>query len=80
MCDPITTAAPADGLLDAAGLLAALFPDKKARPSVKWLTRLRDARKIPFIKIGAKTFYDAELVRAAMQAKFGFTPRETFKL
>lgn len=65
------------GLLDAAGLLAALFPDEASRPSVFWLTRLRDKRKIPFIKIGVKTFYDVAQVRAAMQNNFGFQPRPT---
>jgi hypothetical protein len=55
-------------LVDGEGLLEALF-DEKSRPSISWLGTLRAARKIPFIKLGRKVFYDVEQVRAAIQAR-----------
>ena len=55
-------------LVDAPGLLAALF-EEKSRPSLKWLRRLTKARAIPAIRVGRLIFYDLDIVRAKLVAK-----------
>ena len=57
-----------NALVDAAGLLAALFPES-CRPSRRWLDRQKAARRIPFIKVGGLVFYNPSQVRASFEAK-----------
>ena len=40
------------GLVDDTGLLEALFPDERSRPSERWLRKMRTKRLIPCVKIG----------------------------
>jgi hypothetical protein len=61
------TAPPIGGaLVDIEGLLKALFPDEKARPSVRAALKLRDAGAFPYVRFGRRVFYDAEQVRWAL--------------
>jgi hypothetical protein len=57
-----------DQLVDAAGLLAALFPES-CRPSRRWLDRQKAARRIPFVKLGGLVFYNPVQVRATLAEK-----------
>jgi hypothetical protein len=64
------TAPPIGGaLVDIEGLLKALFPDEKARPSVRAALKLRDAGAFPYVRFGRRVFYDAEQVRWALSRK-----------
>ncbi len=58
--------APA-GLVDAQGLLRALWPDESSRPSLRWLREMTARRKIPQIKLGRLSFFEPERVRAALR-------------
>lgn len=55
----------AEKLVDAHGLLAALF-DERSRPSLRWLRQMQAQRKIPYVKIGHLVRFDVEKVRAAL--------------
>lgn len=57
---------PEAQLLDAAGLLKALFPET-ARPTIRWLRLRQKLREIPFVKIGHLVFFDPRKVRAALE-------------
>jgi hypothetical protein len=52
-----------EGLLNAPQLLEAVWPDKKSRPSLRFLRNLQAARAIPFVKLGRKVFFKLEDVR-----------------
>jgi hypothetical protein len=58
-------------LVDAQGLLAALF-DEKSRPSERWLEEQRKRRAIPFVKIGRLVRFDVEKVRQRIEQKCSF--------
>lgn len=53
-------------LLNDEQLLKVLF-DEASRPSPYWLRDQRTARKIPFVRMGRRIFYDLEDVRAAIR-------------
>jgi hypothetical protein len=65
---------PKNMLVDAEGLLNALF-DKKARPSLRWLRTQQKIRSIPHIKIGRMVRFDVERVREALNKKFTIAGR-----
>jgi hypothetical protein len=56
-------------LVDIEGLLKALFPDEKARPSKRAALKLRDAGAFPFVRFGRRIFYDVQQVRWALHKK-----------
>jgi hypothetical protein len=49
-------------LVDATGLLEALFPET-SRPSVRWVRSLQRKRLIPFIRLGRLVRFDVAEVR-----------------
>jgi hypothetical protein len=55
-------------LVDAEGLLAALF-DEKCRPKLLWVRERQRDRSIPYIKVGRRVFFDVEEVRNALHAR-----------
>ncbi len=55
-------------LVDAGGLLNALFPDE-CRPSVRWLRDQQKRRAIPFVKIGHLVFFDVDRVRDTLDSQ-----------
>jgi hypothetical protein len=56
-------------LVDIQGLLVALFPEEKTRPSVRAALKLRDAGAFPYVRFGRRVFYDPEQVRWALHRK-----------
>ena len=59
------------GLVDDTGLLEALFPDERSRPSERWLRKMRTKRLIPCIAIGHRMVrYDVREVEAALKKQF----------
>ena len=59
-----------NGLVGAMPLLEIIFPDKKTRPSLRWLREMQAKRLVPFRKIGRKVYFDPEEVRRAFDAQF----------
>lgn len=57
----------AAGLVSIETLRVALWPDEASRPSLRWLRELQARRRIPFLKIGPKVFFEVERVRAALR-------------
>lgn len=55
------------GLVSAERLRELLWPDPASRPSLRWVRELQARRVIPFIKIGARVFFEPERVRAALR-------------
>jgi hypothetical protein len=53
-------------LLDAVGLLEALWPDQRSRPSLRWLREQQKRRTVPIIKWGRRVFFDPVQVRQAI--------------
>lgn len=52
-------------LVDAEGLLKALFPEN-CRPSVRWVRDQQKRRTIPFVRLSRLIFFDVDRVRAAI--------------
>lgn len=57
------------GLVDARGLLEAIWPDKSCRPSLRWIRKLQKERQIPFLKAGHFVFFDPQRVREALDKR-----------
>ena len=55
-------------LVDANGLLAALWPDE-SRPSLRWLRGQVAERKIPFVRMGRLVFFNVDQVREYVMGK-----------
>ena len=53
-------------LVGAETLLKTLWPDEADRPSKRWLDEYKKRRAIPFIKLGARVWYDVEQVAEAI--------------
>jgi len=64
-----TVAAVPSHLCDGHGLLAAIWPDEKSRPSLRALINWRDSGIIPYMKLGRRVFYDPAEVRWALRKK-----------
>jgi hypothetical protein len=60
------------GLIGSNSLLEELFPEKKDRPSVRWLIGMRAKRLIPFYKLGGKVVFDVEEVGEAIEKNCHF--------
>lgn len=61
-------------LVDAKGLLTLLW-DKSSRPSLRWLREQQARRTIPFIKIGARVWFQPSLVIVSLQDNWGVKRR-----
>jgi hypothetical protein len=59
---------PTAKLVNKAQLLAELF-EESSRPSMRWLDYQIAARRIPFVKLGAKIFFSPPDVRTALERK-----------
>jgi hypothetical protein len=57
-------------LVTARVCLEELFPDERARPSLRWFLGLKAAGFVPFRKIGRLVFYDVAEVRRALDRRF----------
>jgi hypothetical protein len=57
-------------LVTAQVCLEELFPDERARPSLRWFLGLKAAGFVPFRKIGGLVFYDVAEVRRALDRSF----------
>jgi len=68
------TTSPPSKLVDAHGLLEALF-DANSRPSLRWLRQMQAQRKVPYCKIGHLVRFDIEKVRAALDQNCTINPR-----
>lgn len=64
-----TTIATIAGFVGHERLLELIWPDEKARPSVKWLHHQRANRQIPYIRVGRLIFYDPVRVKASLLSK-----------
>lgn len=53
-------------------LLEKLFTES-SRPSIRWLDYQIAAKRIPFVKMGCKIFFDLEQVRIAIQNRSAST-------
>ena len=62
-----TPSASSTGYLDAAQLLLELWPNAKARPSLRWLRGMTAKRVIPVTRVGRLVFFEIERVRAALR-------------
>ena len=59
------------GLVDDTGLLEAVFPDPRSRPSERWLRKMRSKRLIPYVRISHRMVrYDVLAVEAALKKQF----------
>lgn len=56
------------GLVDLPRLLEQLFPNPECRPSERWGRMQVANRTIPFVRIGRLCFFDAQLVKAHLDA------------
>lgn len=61
-------------LVGAEALLQELFPDKKSRPTLRWLRGLQAKRLVPFRKIGRRVYFDPKEVRRTFDAQFKVEP------
>lgn len=58
-----------DRLVSAEQLLKILW-DECSRPSLRWLREQQARRTIPFIKIGARVWFQPDAVKGYLQAKW----------
>ena len=65
-----------DKLVDAEGLLEALF-DQKSRPTVRWVRKLQSQRAIPIVKIGGLVRFDVAAVKKAIAEDYTVRARES---
>ncbi len=71
----MTTSPEQKKLIDAEGLLEALF-EEQARPSLRWIREQQRKRTIPFIRVGRLVRFDLDQVRAAMNSQFTIHARK----
>ncbi len=70
-----STNIPSTKLVDAHGLLEALF-DETSRPSLRWVRQMQAQRKIPYVKIGHLVRFDVANVRQALEENCTVNPRK----
>jgi hypothetical protein len=63
-------------LVGAQACLDLLFPDGASRPSLRTFRQWQANRYLPFHKIGRRTFFDPEQVRAALDRRFKILPAD----
>ena len=62
-------------LVSANELLATIFSEE-VRPSLRWLRQQQARRTVPFIKVGARVFFDPSEVLATFGSQFTVRPRD----
>jgi hypothetical protein len=65
---------PADRFVSAEQLLKILW-DECSRPSLRWLREQQARRTIPFIKIGARVWFQPDVVKSHLQEKWAMKRR-----
>jgi hypothetical protein len=68
-CEPNPPDSSEDRLVDAKGLLEALFAEG-CRPTVRWVRDLQKRKAIPYYKIGRQVRFSIPEVREAIEEKF----------
>jgi len=56
-------------LVDASRLLEILW-DEKSRPSLRWLRERQAERAVPYVKVGARVWFDPEEVRQCLKDRW----------
>jgi len=64
-------------LVGAQACLNLLFPDIDSRPSLRSFRQWQANGYLPVHKIGRRTFFDPEQVRAALDRRFRINPKES---
>jgi hypothetical protein len=59
-----------EGLLNAEGVLSAVWPDPSSRPSLRWMREQQAKRTLPYVKCGRLVFFDPAKVRQALAKRF----------
>lgn len=59
-----------EGLLNAEGILNAVWPDPSSRPSLRWMREQQAKRTLPYVKCGRLVFFDPAKVRQALAKRF----------
>jgi hypothetical protein len=57
-------------LVGAEKCLEILFPDGKSRPSIRSFREWQARGYLPYLKVGRRTYFDPEQVRAALSRRF----------
>ena len=55
------------GLVDADELLKVIWPSVESRPSLRWLRQMQASRRIPYIRLGRRIFFDVNAVRRVIE-------------
>jgi hypothetical protein len=63
-------------LVGAEACLKLLFPDSASRPSLRTFRQWQANGYLPVHKIGRRTFFDPEQVRATLDRRFRINPKE----
>ncbi len=66
--ETISSTSGRERLVDAKGLLEALF-DERSRPSVRRVRQTQSQRRIPYLKIGHLVRFDVDEVKRALEDK-----------
>lgn len=61
-------------LVGAEACIKIVFPDEESRPAIRTFRAWQANRYFPFHKIGRRTFFDPEQVRAALDRRFKILP------
>ena len=56
-------------LIQAEQLLAEIWPDESARPSIRWLRGQQEKRQIPHVRLGRLVYFNPDEVRKWIAAK-----------
>jgi len=62
----VLAAASELSLLNAEDCVAAIFPNPKTRPSLRWFNELHRRGEIPRIRVRRRVFFDVAAVRGAL--------------
>ena len=57
------------GLVDADELLKVIWPSVESRPSLRWLRQMQALRRIPYIRLGRRIFFDVGAVRRVIESR-----------
>jgi len=64
-------------LVGAGKCLEILFPEEESRPSIRTFREWQARGYLPYLKVGRRTFFDPEQVRAALSRRFTIHARPT---
>lgn len=65
---------PINRLVGADELLRELWPDERSRPSLRWLRKQKQRRRLPFVVLGGRVKFCPEMVLAVVGQKFTVRP------